>query len=65
MLGLDQVRRYAWADEDINLAWTLAVITGCTPADVVGAYGGDPHQSPESLPLPKPTYRWTSSGPAR
>lgn len=51
MLGLDQVRRYAWADDDINLAWTMAVITGRTPADVVGAYGGDPTGSPEIMPF--------------
>lgn len=51
MLGPDQVRRYAWADEDINLAWTLAVITGCTTADVIGAYGADPNGSPVILPF--------------
>jgi Family of unknown function (DUF6461) len=51
VLGLDQVRRYAWADEDVNLAWTLAVITGRTPAEVVGAYGGDPEGTAEILPF--------------
>ncbi|MDQ3579086.1 MAG: DUF6461 domain-containing protein [Actinomycetota bacterium] len=51
MLGLDQVRRYLWADEDTNLAWTLAVVTGRTPHEVIEAYGGDPHQRPEALPF--------------
>ncbi len=51
MLGLDQVRRYSWADEDTNLAWTLAVITDRTPAEVIDAYGGDPNQTPEVLPF--------------
>ena len=53
MLGLDPVRRYAWADEDINLAWTLAVITGRTTAEVVGAYGGDQSRSPQIMPFAK------------
>ncbi|MDQ3576750.1 MAG: DUF6461 domain-containing protein [Actinomycetota bacterium] len=40
MLELEQVRRYAWADEDANLAWTVAVIVGSTTDEVVTAYGG-------------------------
>ncbi|MGX7824522.1 DUF6461 domain-containing protein [Actinokineospora sp. 24-640] len=42
VLGLEQLRRYAWADEDPDLAWTLAVATGRTADEVVTAYGGDP-----------------------
>jgi hypothetical protein len=49
MLGLEQVRRYGWADEDINLAWTLAVITGRTVGETVRAYGGDPGRDPRML----------------
>lgn len=51
MLGLDQVRRYAWADEYTNLAWTLAVITGRTTDDVIHAYGGDPTQPADTAPF--------------
>lgn len=40
----DQARRYRWADEDYDLAWTVAVITGMGPDDVVRQYGGDPAQ---------------------
>ncbi|HEY0638243.1 MAG TPA: DUF6461 domain-containing protein [Pseudonocardiaceae bacterium] len=49
MLGLDRVRRYHWADEDTNLAWTLAVVSGRTPDEVIRAYGGDPTQAPEVM----------------
>lgn len=51
MLGLEQVRRYAWADADTDLAWTLAVISGRTAEEVVGAYGGDPGQDAELVPF--------------
>lgn len=51
MLGLDQVRRYAWADEDTNLAWTLAVVSSRTIDEVIRAYGGDPSQPAEALPF--------------
>ncbi|MGQ0840852.1 DUF6461 domain-containing protein [Actinokineospora sp.] len=51
MLGLEQVRRYAWADEDTNLAWTLAVVTGRTTDEVIRAYGGDPGHPAETLPF--------------
>ena len=52
MLELAQTRRYAWADEDTNLAWTLAVISGRTPDDVIRAYGGDPGEQAALLPFP-------------
>jgi hypothetical protein len=49
VLELDQVRRYGWADEDPDLAWTLAVVTGRAIDDVIRAYAGDPDQEPTSL----------------
>jgi hypothetical protein len=52
VLELEQVRRYAWADEDTNLAWTLAVVSGRTPDDVVRAYGGDPGKQAALSPFP-------------
>lgn len=49
MLELEQVRRYRWADDDSDLAWTLAVVTGRTADEVILAYGGDPTQKPADL----------------
>lgn len=49
MLELEQVRRHRWADEDADLAWTLAVVTGRTTNEVIRAYGGDPDQEPTVL----------------
>ncbi|HSV64508.1 MAG TPA: DUF6461 domain-containing protein [Mycobacteriales bacterium] len=49
MLKLERVRRYAWADEAHDLAWTLAVVEGLDPAGVVAAYGGDPARSVGSI----------------
>jgi hypothetical protein len=40
----DLARRYRWADEDIDLAWTVAVIEGLAADDVIRVYGGDPGQ---------------------
>jgi hypothetical protein len=34
--------KYQWADEDYDLALTVAVIDGCPEDEVVRAYGGDP-----------------------
>ncbi|MCG8916909.1 DUF6461 domain-containing protein [Actinokineospora sp. PR83] len=51
MLGVDQVRRYGWADEDADLAWTVAVTTGRSVDDVISAYGGDVGQEPVLLPF--------------
>lgn len=36
--------KYAWADEDENLAWTVAVIDGFDADEVIRIYGGDPAQ---------------------
>jgi hypothetical protein len=41
----DLVRRYRWADEELDLAWTVAVIEGQPMAEVVRRDGGDPDQS--------------------
>ncbi|MBM7776454.1 hypothetical protein JOD54_006658 [Actinokineospora baliensis] len=35
------MRRYRWADEDADLAWTVAVTSGRSVGQVVRAYGGD------------------------
>lgn len=34
--------KYAWADEDYDLAWTVAVIQGMDPGYLLAAYGGSP-----------------------
>jgi Family of unknown function (DUF6461) len=40
---LERGERYLWADNDFDLAWTVAVIKGTTARDAVGAYsGGEP-----------------------
>lgn len=36
------IERYAWADEDYDVAWTVAVIQGATVDHVLAVYGGDP-----------------------
>lgn len=54
MLELSQVRRYSWADEDVNLAWTVAVVTGSTATELVRAYGGDPNQPPNTRTFHQP-----------
>lgn len=38
----DLARRYRWADEEFDLAWTVAVVQGRDAADVIPVYGGDP-----------------------
>lgn len=38
----DLARRYRWADEELDLAWTVAVVQGRELADVIRTYGGDP-----------------------
>ncbi|TDQ01318.1 DUF6461 domain-containing protein [Labedaea rhizosphaerae] len=49
MLSLADVRRYAWADEDPDLAWTVAVVRGRSADEVVRAYGGDPTDPPRTM----------------
>jgi hypothetical protein len=39
---LEQHRRHHWADQDHDLAWTVAVIEGRTEDEVVTLYGGTP-----------------------
>ncbi len=36
------IERYAWADEDYDLAWTVAAIDGMHADAVLVAYGADP-----------------------
>lgn len=49
VLSLADVRRYAWADEDSDLAWTVAVVRGQPADEVVRAYGGDPDHRPRIM----------------
>ncbi|WP_253835992.1 DUF6461 domain-containing protein [Actinokineospora globicatena] len=43
------MRRYRWADEDRDLAWTLGVVAGRSVDEVVAAYGGGAGQVGERL----------------
>lgn len=36
------IATYAWADEDYDLAWTVAVIEGLDPGNLLALYGGSP-----------------------
>jgi hypothetical protein len=37
--------KYAWADEDYDLAWTVAVVEGLDPGYLLALYGGSPAAS--------------------
>lgn len=44
-------QKYSWADEDDDLAWTVAAIGGRAPDEVVRVYGGDPSEPVGELPF--------------